>query len=83
MLHDSLLSFFDLHIIIEISSMSSLSLAALQTLGNALTSQQQTVSRELHAFCYLCLADSESKLLALDKSTLANYNNLCKTAITQ
>ncbi|KAI9857956.1 MAG: hypothetical protein M1813_007925 [Trichoglossum hirsutum] len=63
--------------------MSGLSPAALQTLGDALASQQQTVSREFHAFCHLCPADSESRLLALDKSTLANYNNLCKTAITQ
>lgn len=46
---------------------------------------QEPVSRELHAFCHLCPADSlaASELLTLNKDALLQLSQACKEAINQ
>lgn len=46
---------------------------------------QELVSRELHAFCHLCPADSlaASELVTLNKDALLQLSQACKEAINQ
>ena len=46
---------------------------------------QEPVSRELHAFCHLCLPDAPAatELLRLSKDELSHLSRACKEAINQ
>ena len=46
---------------------------------------QTPVSRELHAFCHLCLPDAPAatELLRLSKEELSHLSHACKEAINQ